>query len=100
MAVDGSCSQALGSMPTQPRTSLTRPSWGLYIHSQNCETTVEASRNGMKNESRQTHWPLRFMLTRVASRRATTTSGMVLRTVNTTVFHSDFHISESPKASE
>ena len=55
MAVLGSCSQAGPVIPNQPRNVLIRPSWGLYIQFQNCETTVEASRNGRKNESRQNH---------------------------------------------
>ena len=67
MAVLGSCNQAGPVIPNQPRKVLISPSCGLYIQFQNCETTVEASRNGMKKESRQNHCPGRPMLTSTAS---------------------------------
>src|SRR5699024_3021899 len=87
----GSCSQAGPVMPNHPSTVLIRPSWGLYIHTQNGEATVEASRNGMKNDSRQNHWPGRPMLTSTASTRATSTRGTAESTVNHTVFSRLLH---------
>src|SRR5699024_8984158 len=99
MAVLGSCSQAGPWIPNHPRNSLTSPSCGLYIHTQNCEITVEASRNGMKNDSRQNHWPGRPRLTSTARPMAMATSGIVDSTVNQAVFASELHTWESPNAS-
>ena len=86
-------------MPNQPRKVLISPSCGLYIQFQNWETTVEASRNGMKKDSRQNHWPGRPMFTSTASSIATRTSGIVESTVNQAVFASEDHTCGSPSAS-
>src|SRR5690625_6942895 len=82
MAVFGSCIQATPPRPNQLRISLISPGSGLYIHTQNCEITVEASRNGMKNDSRQNHCPGKPRFTRIASPMAMATSGIVDSTVN------------------
>ena len=99
IAVFGSCSQAGPAIPNHPRTVFTSPSCGLYIQFQNWETTVEASRKGMKKLSRQNHCPGRPMFTSTASSIATSTSGIVESTVNHTVLPSDVHTCGSPSAS-
>src|SRR5690625_7898761 len=49
IAVFGSCSQAMGSIPTQPRTVFTSPSCGFSIHTQN---RSEERRVGKERSSR------------------------------------------------
>src|SRR6476661_130959 len=99
IATEGSFSQATGGMPRLASKSLNSPSSGLYIQAKKSETTVEASRNGEKKESRHSHCAGRPMLTSAASAKAITTSGTVLISVKYRVFPSERHMSESANAS-
>ena len=95
----GSCNQAICSTPNAPSREFTSPSCGLYIQIQNWAATVEASRNGMKNESRHSHCPGSPWWTSRARTSATITSGTVESTVNHSVLSSERHMIGSFSAS-
>src|SRR5690349_24405419 len=95
IATFGSCNHATGPIPNSASTPLIRPSFGLYIQDQNITTTVEASRYGMKNDSRHNHRPGSPRFTSNANASDNTTSGTVLSTVNHNVLPSDRHMSGS-----
>jgi hypothetical protein len=81
------------------RNALARPKSAWYIQPQKMVTTVTGSRNGAKNDIRQSHWPGKPRFVSSANSSGITIIGTVVRIVNHTVFHNVSHAAGSPSAS-